>query len=189
MVRAYDMKIILKYFLSGLVFLVPIILFVQITKSVSGFVGGLIPGTNIFLFVLTFLAITLLGFVVSGFMGGWIKRIFLRFSKNSGVFNFLFKIFTNYKEFSEKTKEAFTRPVYIEISDGIRQIGFITDVGVSTIQDSSDGKTKQVAVYMPQPITFMGDLLFVDSDKLEIIPKEEAKKISLYLFTAGILKK
>ncbi len=182
------MKTLLKYFLSGLVFLVPIILFIQITKSVSGFVGGLIPGTNVFLFVLTFLAISLLGLLVSGFTGGLVRKIILKFSKKSGLMAGLFAIFVHYKEFSEKTKEVFTRPVYVEVSAGMKQIGFVTDENIAFIKAGKEVKDKKVAVYIPQPITFMGNLVFVDSDNLEIIPKEEVKKIPLYLFTAGILK-
>jgi len=182
------MRKLLKYFLSGLVFLVPIILFVQITKSVSGFVGSLFPSSNTFLIVLTFLAISLLGFLMSGFVGGWIRRIILKLSGKSGFLAGLFAIFVHYKEFSEKTKEVFTKPVRVEVSAGVKQIGFVTDEDISFLKNS-DLENKQIAVYVPQPITFMGNLFFVDSDNIEIIPKEEAKKIPLYLFTAGILKK
>ncbi|MFC1721000.1 DUF502 domain-containing protein [Patescibacteria group bacterium] len=183
------MKILFKYFISGLVFLIPIILFYQIAKSATSLIGGLIPSSNSFVLVLTFLSIALLGFLTSSFLGSWIRKLIVRFSGTEGVIANLFKVAVHYEDVSKKAKKAFTKPVYVNISDGIRQIGFITDEDVSLVKNSDESKNKKIAVYVPQPVTFMGDLIFVDNDKLEIIPESEAKKTSLYLFTAGILKK
>ncbi|MFC1615152.1 DUF502 domain-containing protein, partial [Patescibacteria group bacterium] len=170
-------------------FLIPVILFYQIAKSATSFVSGLIPSSNSFVLILTFLAVALLGFLTSSFLGTWIQKLIIRFSGTEGVIANLFKVAVHYEDVSKKAKKAFTKPVYVDVSDGVRQIGFITDEDVSFVKGENEAKNKQIAVYAPQPITFMGNLFFVDSDKLEIIPESEAKKTSLYLFTAGILKK
>ena len=183
---------LLGYFFGGLIFLVPVIIFYHIVKTTSTFVANFFPELNILLsFVIAVVSIALIGLTIKGLLGKSLRKIISKKSKKSGVIPNLFKLFVNYEDFSEKVKEVFKNPVYIETSEGVEQIGFITDKDVSFIgaADDRNKESKKIAVYAPQPISFMGPLFFADSSKIKVASPEQAKEISLYLFTAGIFKK
>lgn len=180
---------ILKYFLGGFVALIPFFILYQAMKAVSALAGGLFPEVG---FVATLLislfAIGFLGFVISKGTGSFLKSIILKRSKDGGPLAFILNIFLNLKTFSKKTEDVFKNPVYFKISEGVYKIGFITDKDVKflTLEPDEAGK---VAVYAPNPISFMGEVLFIENRMIKRIEEKDKKNIPVFLYTAGIVKK
>ncbi len=182
------MNALLKYFLGGLVALVPLIILYQIMQSVASITQGFFPELNILLaFVISFFAISLLGYLITKRITASLKKSMLKKSKKEGVFSFIFTILLNLKHFSTKTKEAFKNPVYFEVSPGIQKIGFITNEDIAFVTDRA-GEHKKITVYAPNPISFLGEMLIVEKRALHIIEEKEKKHASTLLFTAGIFK-
>ncbi len=183
------MNNILKYFFSGLIALVPVFILYQAMKSISVLVRGFFPELGIVItFVFSLLIIIFLGFLISKGTGGLLKRVVLRKSKKEGPLAFLFRFFSNFKVFSEKTKNAFKNPVYFEVSDGISKLGFITNEDIEFLM-SEDREKRKIAVYAPEPVSFIGELLFIEKRMIKKIDKNDKENIPIFLYTAGIIKK
>ena len=183
------MNNILKYFLSGFIALIPVIILYQAMKSVSVLWRGVFPDSGFLLtFLFSVLIIIVLGFFLSKGLGGFFRNLFEKKSKKNGPLSFIFKFFLNFKAFSEKTKSAFGNPVYFEVSDGIYKLGFITDESVEFLSEENKSNAK-VAVYSPDPISFIGELLFIEKRMLKNVDKKDKENIPIFLYTAGIIKK
>jgi len=183
------MNNILKYFFSGLIALIPVFIFYQAMKSISILVRGFFPELGIVVtFIFSLFIIIFLGFLLSKGTGSFLKNVVLKKSKKEGLLAFLFRLFLNFKIFSEKTKNAFKNPVYFEVSDGISKLGFITNEDVEFLM-SEDQEKKKIAVYAPEPVSFIGELLFIEKGMIKKIDKNDKENIPVFLYTAGILKK
>jgi uncharacterized membrane protein len=183
------MNNILKYFFGGLIALIPIFILYQAMKSISILVRGFFPEMGILItFIISLFIIVFLGFLISKGTGSFFKRAVLRKSKKEGPLAFLFEFFSNFKIFSEKTKSAFKNPVYFEVSDGIFKLGFVTNEDIEFLI-TEDRKEAKVAVYAPEPVSFIGELLFIEKRLIRKIDKNDKENIPIFLYTAGIIKK
>ena len=183
------MNAILKYFMGGLLILIPVIVLYQVVQIVASITHNFFPELNTLLaFIISFFIISLLGYLVTKRITRSIKKSVRKKSKKEGVFSFIFKIILNLKSFSAKTKDAFKNPVYFEVSPGIEKIGFITNEDVVFLENESS-EHKKITVYAPNPINFFGELLIIEKSGIKIIAEEEKKNIPVLLFTAGIFEK
>lgn len=183
------MNTILKYFLGGIIILIPILILYQIIQSVAWIAQEFLPQINIFFaFIISFLVISFLGYLVTKKITTSIKKSVLRKSNKKGVFFFIFRVIFNLKDFSEKTKNAFKNPVYFEVSPGIQKIGFIANEDIKFIKNEPEGH-KKIIVYAPNPINFFGEMLIIEKNMINIIEEKEKKNIPIFLFTAGIFRK
>ena len=129
-----------------------------------------------------------MGYLITKRITRSIKKSVLKKSNKEGVLLLAFKVILNFKDFSEKTKDAFKNPVYFEVSPGIQKIGFITNEDIKFIEAQPDEHEK-IIVYAPNPINFFGEMLIIEKRAINIIEEKEKKNISLLLFTAGIFRK
>ncbi len=183
------MNKLFKYFFSGLLTLIPVIILYQIAKSISVLWRGVFVDFGFLAtFIISFIIISFLGFLVSAGIGEFFRKKFVKYSKNRGVFSFISELILNFKSFSENTKKAFQNPVYFEVSEGIHKLGFITDDSLDFLSQK-ELKDKKIAVYSPDPISFMGELLFIDKKAIKIIDEKDKENIPVFLYTAGIIKK
>lgn len=183
------MKTILKYFFGGIIILIPIFILYQIIQSVAWVAQEFFPQLNIlFAFIVSFLTISLLGYLLTKKITASIKKGVLKKSSKEGMLSLAFKVIFNLKDFSEKTKNAFKNPVYFTISPRIQKIGFITNEDIEFIKTESD-KHKKITVYAPNPINFFGEMLIIEKNAINIIGEKEKKNIPIFLFTAGIFRK
>ena len=183
------MNTILKYFLGGVIILIPIFILYQVIQSIAWVAREFFPQLNIlFAFIVSFLAISLLGYLVTKKITASIKKSVLKKSNKEGLLSLAFKVILNLKNFSEKTKAAFKNPVYFEVSPKIQKIGFITNEDVEFIKTESD-EHKKITVYAPNPINFFGEMLIIEKRAINIIEEKEKKNIPIFLLTAGIFGK
>ena len=183
------MKTILKYFLGGIIILIPIFILYKIIQSIAWIAQEFLPQINIlFAFTISFLAISLLGYLATKKITLSIKKSVLKKSNKKGMLSLFFKVLLNLKDFSEKTKNAFKNPVYFEVSPGIQKIGFIANEDIKFIKNEANDH-KKIIVYAPNPINFFGEMLIIEKRAINIIEEKEKKNIPIFLLTSGIFEK
>ena len=158
------MKRLLTYFLRGLVLTVPLAVTIVICwwifTNIDGWLGLSIPGAG---FVITVVAITLIGFLGSTFL--WNKFI----ESLEGMLDrlpFVRLLYNSTKDLLNAfvgEKRRFDAPVLVAMSaDGaVRTFGFITQQSLSAL-----GLKTDVAVYFPQSYNFAGQLVVVPASRV-----------------------
>ncbi len=148
-----------KYFVRGLLFFIPavvtIYLFYFAFAKLDKLLGVPIPGLGL---VIVVAFITLLGFLASNFLTGWLF----------GAMDWLFEhipmvkiIYRGIKEITRSLvgeKKTFTHPVLVAPSEqsDIRLVGFVTDESLDQW-----GLHHSIAVYLPQSYNFAGNVVIV----------------------------
>lgn len=184
------MKGLARYFLNGLLFLIPVALtiyvFYKVFKFADGILGWLlpykIPGAGL---LLTMILVTLFGFLTTNFM----TRRFFHYI--DGLFNRLPLIKLVYSTVKDVIgafvgdKKSFDKPVLVTIvpDGGIKAAGFITR---ETLEKFN--LIDHVAVYFPQSYNFAGNVLLVPRTQVTILETDSAELMT-FVVSAGITGK
>jgi uncharacterized membrane protein len=182
------MKRFLKYFLQGLLFVIPVALTLYIIVATTRWIDSIIPKLfNVYLFpgvgfVIVIGIVTAIGFLGSTLIA---KPAF------TVVENFLFRIpFVNLIYSSTKDvmgafvgdKKKFNQPVLVKVNKdfNIQRLGFITqnDLKILDIQD-------KVAVYFPHSYNISGNLFIVPKEHITVLhaPSSEVMK---FIVSGGV---
>jgi uncharacterized membrane protein len=175
------MKVFLRYFLRGLVFVIPVSFTIYIIYSCITWIDNLLPGLfNVELFpgsglLLVVLLITAVGYLGSSLIA---KPLF------SMIENYIYKIplinliYSSTKDIVGALvgdKKKFNHPVLVKWSgeNQTYRIGFITQNDLKYIE-----QTGKVAVYFPDSYNISGNLFIVDREHVLIInaPSSEVMK-------------
>lgn len=177
------MKKITRYFLEGLLLIVPagvtIYFFYYLLISVDSFFNLKYPGLG---FIISVSIIILVGFIASNiFTKGIVKIVDTLFSK----LPFIKIIYTSLRDLTGAfvgDKKKFNQPVLVNITqNGSIQIpGFVTETDLSAI-----GSTDKVAVYIPQSYNFAGNLLLVKKEDLVLL-QVEASDLMTFIVSGGL---
>ena len=180
------MRRISKYFLNGLVFLVPVVATIYVVYAVFMKIDNLfnfpVPGIG---FVITILMITVIGFVGSNFLTRKLVHVVdVIFSR----LPLIKMIYTSVKDLIGAfvgDQKGFNKPVSVMVSkeSNIRVIGFVT-------KDSLDdlGLSDSVAVYLPQSYNFAGNLIIAPSDGVTPIDTDSGDLMK-FIVSGGISAK
>lgn len=182
------MKLLLRYFIRGLVFLIPIIVTVYILVFLVGVINSAIPalfGESVPVivgFLIVIVLITIMGMITSIFI---VKPFF------SLIENYIYKIpFINIIYSSTKDivgsfvgdKKKFEHPVLVYLDDNkeIGRIGFVTREFAS---NSEVGE--MTSVYFPHSYNISGNIILVHKNRIKhlSITGREAMK---FLVSGGI---
>ncbi|MGE5703225.1 MAG: DUF502 domain-containing protein [Clostridia bacterium] len=177
------MKRIIRYFLEGLLFTAPlaVTLFVlyKVFVTVDGWLGLPIPGIG---FVITLLAVLLIGFLASNVLTkSLLNLVDTLFEK----LPFVKLIYTSIKDVLGAfvgDKKSFDKPVLVTLSaDGsAKAIGFITRESLDNV-----GLADHVAVYLPQSYNFAGNLLVFPKDRVQLLEADSAE-VMAFLVSGGV---
>lgn len=175
-----------KYFLQGLLFVVPLVVTIYIVYIIFVKIDRLlnfnIPGLG---FITTIALITFLGFLASNlFTKGLLGLVDSMFNK----LPFIKLIYSSIKDLIEAfigEKKKFDKPVLISLSkeNNIKVIGFITKESLENF-----GLSDQIAVYVPQSYNFAGNLLIVPKSQVTII-NQDSTDIMTFIVSGGITGK
>lgn len=158
------MKRLLTYFLRGLVLTVPLVVTAAVTwlalTRIDGWLGLPIPGAG---FVVTMLAITLVGFVGSTFIWSQVERQMDDLLDRLPFVRLLYSSTKDLLNAFVGEKRRFDKPVLVALSsDGaVRTFGFITQPSLVAL-----GLPGDVAVYFPQSYNFAGQLAVVPRSRV-----------------------
>lgn len=160
----YKIKKLINFFLKGLLVCLPVLLTYYVVSSIVISVDKIIP-INIpgIGFIVVIVGVTLIGWVGSSIIS---KPIFNLIDDFLSSLPFIKIIYTSVKDLMEAfvgEKKKFSKPVIVELSDGVYKPGFITQDDLFEIHLPG-----LVGVYFPHSYAFSGNLFFVEKSKIKL---------------------
>jgi uncharacterized membrane protein len=183
------MRVLIKYFINGLLVLTPIMLTIWIIKWVlsawdktAGVIFTIdIPGLP--------LIMSLIVIIVVGYMTSWwisvkvvnsIDRIFYKVPVAQFIYRVIKETLTNL--FGEK--KAFRKVAVVKIPNtNIKMLGFITSEDLSYL-----GFNDHVAVYVMQSMQWAGVTLLVPKEDIEILEGVNLEDVMKFIISAGAVQ-
>jgi uncharacterized membrane protein len=186
------MKNIIRYFIQGLIILVPVAITGLVLYKLFSWFKGLFVRFDVIVHpyvdpLLVLLAVVLLIFVVGVFASNVIARFFLdETGKLIERIPFVKHIYSPLKDFTSAfigNKKRFNNPVLVTTNKeaGIREIGFITDDNLTELGLG----TEVVAVYVPMSYAISGRLLIVPRDNVMVL-KVPASEVMKFVVSGGV---
>jgi|TARA_B110000263_G_scaffold8858_1_gene7598 uncharacterized membrane protein len=178
------MKKLKKYFLNGLLYIVPMAVtfwvLIESYKFLNGIIGNHLPenlqfpGLGLIAIVVL---ITIIGFVGSVIIASPINSFFQRLLKQAPLLQTIYSSVKDLMSTFVGKKKGFNTPVLIKIYENstIERIGFITNKDLSTLQ-IKEGK---VLVYLPHSFAFSGQLFVVERSYIKPIDASSAEIMKL----------
>lgn len=183
------MRKLVKYFLQGLVFMVPIaltiyifyIIFVKIDGLITIPVPGLgvIPGLG---FLTTVLLMVLIGFLVSNFLTKKLMMFLDQFFKRLPLIKLIYNAIKDLLNAFVGEKKSFSQPVLIKLTQEgpAHVLGFITCESLSGL--TLDGF---VSVYVPQSYNFAGQVLIFPREQVRPLPISSTEAMA-FIVSGGV---
>jgi uncharacterized membrane protein len=178
-------KVILNYFLQGLIILAPIAFTAFVIYSIFDRVDSILrPRINIpgigFLIILT--GIILVGWVSSLFVVERALSIFNHLLERTPGIKFIYSSLKDFFEAFAGDKRKFDKAVLVNIKgEDVWQIGFVTKEDMA--QFDMDG---YVSVYVPQSYALAGQLYVVPRSKIRSLPKVSAAEAMRFAISGGV---
>lgn len=160
---------IVRYFFSGMLFIVPLVATIYVIFISFSWLDGLIPlpypGLG---FAIIIVAIIVFGYFTSNFL---FQTLVTWMESAVNHIPFVKLIYSSVKDLMDAfvgDKKKFTKPVLVTINkeNQLHRIGFITQDDLSTL-----GLTDMVVVYFPQSYAFAGDHF--------VVPRENVKPLNV----------
>jgi uncharacterized membrane protein len=180
------MKVLLKYFLNGVLFLTPVMLTIVIVSKIlsvwdktAGEIFPVeIPGMAL---VISIVVIIVTGYVASWWLSaklmGYIDKIFTRVP----VVHFIYGIIKDTLTNLLGEKKAFGKVAVIRIPNtNMKMLGFITSNDLAYI-----GFRDHIAVYVMQSMQWAGVTLLVPKEDIEILEGVKMEDVMKFIVSAG----
>lgn len=175
------MNSLIKYFLRGLVIVIPIAVTIYIIVQLFVWIDRLLglerTGVG---FLIVMAGTTLVGLLASNIL---LKKLF-QWTEVLFVRAPLVKIiYTSIKDLIEAfvgERKRFTRPVFVSVTPDCKVLGFITQEDMSAFGLSSD-----VAVYLPQSYNFAGNLIIVPRSSVGLL-STDSSKVMAFIVSGGV---
>jgi uncharacterized membrane protein len=177
------MRKLINYFLRGLVVTAPVVITGWICWAVFQRIDGLlhlsIPGAG---FIVTVVAITLVGMVASTLVTAGIVSVFESSIEKLPFVRLVYSSTRDLLNAFVGEKRRFDIPVTVTLipGSGTKVIGFVTRESLDAF-----GLPGYVAVYVPQAYAFAGHLLLVPASQVEPMPGESADLMA-FVVSGGV---
>ena len=178
-------QLFISYFLRGLLVVLPVAITVGILSWILKGIGSylyldqLSIGVILLYAVITLAAITVIGFFTKGVIAQQIMGFLEGIIEKAPGLNFIFGTTKDMTEAFMGEKKKFTKPVVVEISEGVYKIGFLTQEDMSTV-----GLHHCCAVYLPYSYTLSGETTVVDKSRVRRIDKESGD-VTKFVLSGG----
>ena len=178
-------QLFISYFLRGLLVVLPVAITVGILSWILKGIGSylyldqLSIGVILLYAVITLAAITVIGFFTKGVIAQQIMGFLEGIIEKAPGLNFIFGTTKDMTEAFMGEKKKFTKPVVVEISEGVYKIGFLTQEDMSTV-----GLPHCCAVYLPYSYTLSGETTVVDKSRVRRIDKESVD-VTKFVLSGG----
>ena len=182
------MRTIIKYFLQGLFYTVPIGITVYVVFSSIAFLDQLLPIDIPGLGLLTMLVvITFIGYLGSVVLASSIGNLVRHMEKVVLKIPFIKMIYTAIKDLASAlmgSNRTFDQAVLVTLDkvNDIQKIGFVTKKDLTSLGISKD----KVSVYFPFSYGIMGDLRIVPKTSVEILPGKSSE-IMKFVVSGGVV--
>lgn len=171
----------IRYFVRGLIVVVPVVLtawvLVQVFIWIDSLVPFAIPGTG---FALTMMTIVTIGFLASNIVTKKIFDVIEVLFSRAPIARILYVSIRDFVEAFVGDRKKFNRPVLVRLASEVQAVGFLTreDLTVLGIRD-------RVAVYFPQSYNFAGNLLVVSTSSIEPLAADPAR-VMAFVVSGGV---
>ncbi len=176
------MKLIISYFLKGLLFVLPLTLTVWILwlaiRWIDGLLGLGIPGLGL---IVVLAAVTFIGYTFTHIIPNPLIRLMEDGISRMPLVKMIYSSIKDLTEAVLGDKKKFNQPVLVKLNDeGVERLGFITEQNLERL-----GIEGKVAVYFPHSYNFSGNLFIVPSEKVEKlnVPSSDVMK---FIISAGV---
>jgi len=176
-------KTLIKYFLQGLFYVVPIgvtvYLIVWLVVKIDGIITLNIPGLGL---IAILIGITLIGFLGSHFFVSYLRPLDRAMEKTP-----LIKlVYTSMKDMMSAfvgKKKQFKTPVLVKMGEGVEveRMGFITKDDLSEMGISAD----KVAVYFPFSYGINGQVMIIPKKNISII-HASSSDVMKFIVSGGV---
>lgn len=177
------MKKISKYFIEGLIVVIPMIVTIYLLYYIFIQIDGLFnfkyPGIG---FMITILGIIIIGAIASNFFTkGFVVLINNLFNRLPLV-KFIYMSIKDLAEALFGERKRFNQPVSVRMSSdtGVEILGFITEENPDFL-----GEKDKVAVYIPQAYNFAGNLILVPTENVKKL-NVGAKEMMTFIVSGGL---
>lgn len=177
------MKRLVRYFLKGLLFLVPLVATIYFVYFVFIKIDSIlrfdIPGIG---FAAIILVITLVGMIASNFLTrrlvSWVDNVFTRLPLVKMIYSSIKDLINAFVG----DKKSFNKPVLVTLAPGgnIQVIGFVTRERLDNL-----GLSEHVAVYLPQSYNFAGNLVIVPKGQVSPVSADSGD-VMAFIVSGGI---
>ncbi|MCH7534263.1 MAG: DUF502 domain-containing protein [Bacteroidetes bacterium] len=178
------MNRLLKYFLQGLLYIIPVALTIYITvkslKLIDNIIPFDIPGLGILVLVCL---ITFLGFLGSTILAQPIMSYFEGLIKKAPLIKIIYTSVKDLLSAFVGNKKSFNKPVLVKIGkeSGLEKIGFVTQSDLSNL-GLPEGKS---AVYLPHSYNFSGNLFVVANENITPLDMNAADAMK-FIVSGGV---
>ena len=183
-------RLILNYFLRGLMVVLPLALTVGVIYWFLGFVANILglnaEGSDLklmfFYFFLGLGIITVIGYFVRGLLAKQILDFLEGLIEKAPGLNFIFGTTRDITEAFMGENKKFNRPVVAHLSEGIHKVGFLTREDAAFLDCPGSS-----VVYFPYSYGLNGEMLVVDKKKLRPLDAE-ASNVTKFVVSGGAVK-
>ncbi|MDB9774619.1 DUF502 domain-containing protein [Vicingaceae bacterium] len=172
-------KKIIKYFLQGLFYLMPIAITLYVVVESIIIIDNLIPieipGLGI---VIILVFITLIGYLFSTYLAA-LLRPFERLIMRTPLIKLIYTSIKDLMSAFVGSKKQFSKPVLVTIQEKplIQRMGFVTKEDASEIGISGD----KVVVYLPFSYAVSGEVIIVPKNAVQLIEAKSADIMKLII--------
>lgn len=180
------LKVLLKYFINGLLVLIPFILTIWIVKWVlsawdqtAGVIFTFdIPGLPL---VMSIIVIIVVGYTASWWISVKVVNYIDRIFNKVPVVQFIYRLIKDTLTNLLGEKKAFRKVAVVRIPDtNIKMLGFVTSEDLEYI-----GFKDHVAVYVMQSMQWAGITLLVPKEDVEILEGVKMEDVMKFIVSAG----
>ena len=177
------MNFLVKYFLRGLVIVIPILVTVYIFYQTLVFLDRLItapfPGAGL---LLAITLVILVGLLASNFVGRKFFQLTETIFMRAPFVKIIYLAIKDLMEAFVGDKKKFNRPVLVDLGSslGAKAMGFVTREDLSFL-----GSRDHVAVYFPQSYNFAGNLLLVESRLVRAVSVDSTQAMA-FIVSGGV---
>jgi uncharacterized membrane protein len=177
------MSRLLNYFFRGVIVVAPLAVTIYVCfaifTSIDNWLGFRIPGVG---FVLTIVAITLIGFLASNLITRGLLAAVESTLQRLPFVRLLYGSTRDLLNAFVGEKRRFDKPVLVSPmpQSGIRVLGFLTQDSLAVI-----GMAEYVTVYIPQSYGFAGQLIVVPAAQIAPLAAESAD-VMAFIISGGV---
>ncbi len=178
------MRPVLKYFLQGLVSVVPITVTLYLIYKTFVIIDNLIPVNIPGLGLLIILSgITIIGMAVNHLVSDSLLKTFERYIRKAPLVSLIYTAVKDLTQAFVGKKKSFSRPVMVRLSEHseIRRLGFITNDNFENLSKECD----YLSVYLPHSYNISGNLYLVPRSYIQPI-ETNASEFMKYTVSAGV---
>jgi uncharacterized membrane protein len=177
------MSRLLNYFFRGLIVVAPLAVTIYICfaifTSIDNWLGFRVPGVG---FLLTIVAITLIGFFASNLITRGLLAAVESTLQRLPFVRLLYGSTRDLLNAFVGEKRRFDKPVLVTPvpQSGLRVLGFLTQESLSVV-----GMPEHVTVYVPQSYGFAGQLIVVPATQISPLAAESAD-VMAFIISGGV---